>query len=148
MPDIRTFFIPGTTVPKQRPRFSKKMGRAYTPAKTTHAEGAVKLFYKQAYPDAPLLTGPIALTVVCLYPTPTKPRWLAEWVAQKSVPYRGASDWDNLGKLVSDALNKVAWDDDRQIWMACVVKRYCMGNEVPGTRIIIIDSSDMVPTKE
>ena len=31
-------------------------------------------------------------------------------------------DWDNLGKLISDALEKVAYENDRQIWEGHVVR--------------------------
>jgi Holliday junction resolvase RusA-like endonuclease len=34
-------------------------------------------------------------------------------------------DWDNLGKLVADALNKYAYHDDAQIVVATVRKRWC-----------------------
>lgn len=33
-------------------------------------------------------------------------------------------DWDNVGKIVSDALNGIAYRDDSQIVDARVVKRY------------------------
>jgi Holliday junction resolvase RusA-like endonuclease len=35
------------------------------------------------------------------------------------------SDWDNIGKLVSDALNGVFWEDDRQVIDARVMKLPC-----------------------
>ena len=43
-------------------------------------------------------------------------------------------DWDNLGKLVSDALNAVAYDDDKCIIEARVRKYY---SETPRTEITI-----------
>ncbi len=33
-------------------------------------------------------------------------------------------DWDNIGKIVSDALNGVAYEDDKSIISAAVYKRY------------------------
>ena len=33
-------------------------------------------------------------------------------------------DWDNLGKSVSDALNKISYHDDGAITYGCVIKRY------------------------
>lgn len=35
------------------------------------------------------------------------------------------ADWDNLGKLVSDALNGIIWVDDRQVIDARVMKLPC-----------------------
>ena len=42
-------------------------------------------------------------------------------------------DWDNLGKLVSDALNGVAYIDDSQI-QGCVVRKHYPDAKVPGLR--------------
>ena len=41
----------------------------------------------------------------------------------------GRPDWDNYGKIASDALNKVVWEDDGQIVKSLVVKEYA---ENPG----------------
>ena len=43
-------------------------------------------------------------------------------------------DWDNVGKIVTDALNGVAYDDDSQIVSASVEKYY---SEEPRTEIKI-----------
>lgn len=51
------------------------------------------------------------------------------------------SDWDNIGKLVSDALNGVFWEDDRQIVDGRVQKLSCpKGQE--RTEIIIEELPD------
>ena len=33
-------------------------------------------------------------------------------------------DWDNIGKIISDALNKFAFKDDAQITDAIIIKKY------------------------
>lgn len=43
-------------------------------------------------------------------------------------------DWDNIGKLVCDALNGVAYDDDKVICEAAVYKKY---SETPKTEITV-----------
>jgi len=48
---------------------------------------------------------------------PKKPKYVTE------LPI-GDPDWDNLGKLVSDAINNVVYRDDAQITDARVRKRY------------------------
>ena len=35
-----------------------------------------------------------------------------------------APDWDNIGKIVTDALNGLAYEDDKQIVDAHVIKLY------------------------
>lgn len=44
-------------------------------------------------------------------------------------------DWDNIGKLVADALNGIAYDDDKCIVDAQVRKFY---SEQPRTEIVLI----------
>ena len=139
-------FIPGVAKPKQRARVTKA-GFSFTPKATVQAEALVRLAYKQQYPDAPLFDGPVRLFVLVLRDGPTAPRWLAEYVARNETPFTSRPDWDNLGKLVSDALNQVAWHDDAQIFDARIVKRRCLGNEVPGTQITIEHCPELVPTK-
>jgi len=43
----------------------------------------------------------------------------------------GRPDWDNLGKIISDALNGIAWRDDSQIVDASVKKFYTDPDEAP-----------------
>ena len=46
-------------------------------------------------------------------------------------------DWDNLGKLVSDALNGVAYDDDKRVVDARVRKFY---SDRPRTQVTISEA--------
>jgi len=48
-------------------------------------------------------------------------------------------DWDNLGKLVSDALNGVAYDDDKSVVDAVVRKFY---SDRPRTQIVITEAKN------
>lgn len=48
-------------------------------------------------------------------------------------------DFDNLAKMVCDALNKVMFRDDCQICDAHIYKRYAAENEMPSTKVIIED---------
>ncbi len=47
-------------------------------------------------------------------------------------------DWDNIGKLVADALNGVAYDDDKCIVDAQVRKFY---SETPRT-VVVLETED------
>jgi Holliday junction resolvase RusA-like endonuclease len=38
--------------------------------------------------------------------------------------FPGKPDWDNVGKIISDALNEVAYKDDSQIYQCTVAKMY------------------------
>lgn len=51
---------------------------------------------------------------------------------------KNSGDYDNLGKLVTDALmNAGVIEDDAQIVMAAVMKQYCEGDERPGVGVIV-----------
>lgn len=88
------FTLQGEPKSKSRPRFSKH-GHAYTPKATREAEIAVQLAWELS--GGQKLVGPVVLE--CVFYLGSKRR----------------VDCDNLGKLVLDALNKHAFDDDSQI---------------------------------
>jgi crossover junction endodeoxyribonuclease RusA len=92
---LAEFTVYGNPKPKQRPRHGQ--GRTFTPKATVIAEDAVRAAYRAAYPLA--------------VPTIENIRLEADF-------YRATGhhvDGDNLYKLVTDALNKVAYVDDTQI---------------------------------
>jgi crossover junction endodeoxyribonuclease RusA len=97
---VYRFTIPGNPVPKGRPRAGKG-GRVYTPQATRDAESWVKLHAKRA--GLPCLGGPVKLSL--------------SFYRANAVP----CDVDNLAKLASDALNGLAFEDDKQIvWLVAV----------------------------
>lgn len=97
-----TFTVPGTPVPKARPRWAAdpETGeqRTYTPARTVNAEQAVRDCCTLALRGAvPPTVGAWGVTAVFY------------------LPDRRIRDSDNLLKLVKDALNGVTWADDAQV---------------------------------
>ena len=80
-------------VPKARPRVGKK---AHTPADTRAAEKALAMLYKSKCRTHPDYIGPVRVSV----DVHTK---------------KGRGDLDNYLKLVLDALNGIAWKDDRSV---------------------------------
>jgi len=88
-----TFSVPFPIVPKGRPRKGKH--GFYTPSRTTRCETGIALAYRSHQrPGSPMLVGPLRLSV-----------WFA----------KGRGDLDNRIKTISDALNGIAYEDDRQI---------------------------------
>ena len=49
---------------------------------------------------------------------------LRERMARREVVPVTKPDWDNIGKIIADAFNGVAWHDDAQITQATVHKVY------------------------
>lgn len=108
------FKVYGKVVGKARPRITRK--GVYTPKKTTDAENAVRSAWIDAgfksFGDAPIQIE--VHTFRCI------PKSRPKKVEIEHDTYK--PDWDNVGKLVSDALNGLAYDDDSQIVSAHVVK--------------------------
>ena len=123
---------------KQRPKFNAMRKTAYTPPETRQAERAVAEAYQSAcmtwhgyVPMAPK-GAPVRLVVKAWRPLPeSRPKRV---LVEDDVC---TPDWDNIGKLVSDALNGIAYHDDCQIVDARVIKeRRCRGAE-PLTRVTV-----------
>ena len=91
------FEVPGEPVPKKRPRVVK--GRTFTPPQTVEYEQAIAWRFKAEYQGQPL-EGPLRV-----------------WVTVREVdrPVQRQGDLDNYLKSALDALNGLAWKDDRQV---------------------------------
>ena len=123
-----TFTIPGPPQGKARPRVVRtKYGRSmsFTPDKTVAYEELVRARYAVApHPEVPL-QGPVCVSIVASYPIPasTSKKRHAEMLAGMDYPAK-KPDWDNIGKIICDALNGIAYRDDAQVIFAQVEKRY------------------------
>lgn len=124
--------VPAKPVAKGRARANPKTGVHYTPKQTTVAEAWVRLCCVQQV-GTPRVPGPIAVRVTFTMPIPKGLNRQKQSDARsgRMLP-TSKPDWDNLAKLVSDALNGVAWSDDAHVASARVLKRY---GEDPGTTI-------------
>lgn len=125
----KSFTVPGTPVPKGRPRVTKT-GHAYTPRRTHDYERHVVECYEQALPgDEPIPAGvPVVVDIRCMMPRP-KSMTKAQ---RQHAEHTKKPDVDNLAKGILDALNGRAWADDSQIAALMIIKRY--GDE-PGVRV-------------
>lgn len=116
------FFVPGDCVPWARAG-GGKTGHRFTPPKQAKYAATLKVLCLEAMRGAKPFEGPVSLELYAAYPWPKsmsqKKRLLpgAQWRASKP-------DFDNLAKIVGDALNKIAWLDDAQIAAAKVHKFY------------------------
>lgn len=99
---VAEFTVPGVPHPKERPRFTRT-GRAYTPAATRAAESRVETLFLQGWIEP-------TWRVECL-----TSRAFVELEIDAYIPDNKTRDVDNIAKLVQDALNGMAYHDDRQI---------------------------------
>jgi Holliday junction resolvase RusA-like endonuclease len=116
--------IPAKAVSKGRARFSRKTGVAFTPKATVVAEAWVRAAVVNAV-GSPRVPGPVAVRAVFVMPIPkSRPKGWREAALAGRILHTARPDVDNLGKLLADALNGIAWADDSAVAVLSLVKRY------------------------
>jgi len=123
---VTTFTIPGEPMGKQRPKFARagQYTMTYTPTKTMNYETLVKEMYViskgQYYENQQL-----KINVKAYFSIPkSKSKKVQEamkngWIRPVKTP-----DCDNILKIICDALNGIAYQDDKQIIEANISKWY------------------------
>lgn len=124
------FVVPGEPKGKARPKVTRtKNGKShtYTPDKTVAYEKLTRTRYTNTAPeDFRFGAGtPLYLIVNAYMGIPkSKPKYqISDMIANILRPTK-KPDWDNIGKIISDALNKSAYADDAQIVDAHIIKWY------------------------
>lgn len=122
------FSIPGQPFGKQRPRVvhNGNFSKAYTPKETANYENLVKLMYQQEakgwiFPDGSMLD----VRIIAYYDIPksTSKKKRRLMLDHKIRPTK-KPDFDNIGKIICDSLNLVAYHDDSAVVDAQVRKFY------------------------
>lgn len=135
-------WLAGTPVAKGRPRFSRKSGRTYTPAKTETAERVLRAQLLSSAEELQSLPFYGALGVRAEFVLPVPQSWSKKERAAALDGTRlptSRPDVDNFAKLVLDAANGVLWPDDSAVVELSVSKRY--GAE-PGVRLVVTHKED------
>lgn len=125
---------------KQRPKFSRQGSymRTYTPAKTTNYENLVKVIYQEKYLGQDLLNGPLSAEIkaYCKTPKTSKKRLMA--MLNGTIRPTKKPDCDNIAKIILDALNNIAYDDDKNIVDLKVEKHF---SDIPRVEVQIKELS-------
>jgi Holliday junction resolvase RusA-like endonuclease len=135
---VITIELPGIPRGKGRPRFVRKTGRTYTPAKTASYEAALATAAAAVMGQQPPLQTALLVEILAYMPIPkswTKGKQAAALMGlcrPMTTP-----DADNLMKMV-DALNGIVWRDDSQIVYAVVSKFY---SDRPRLLIQVVEAS-------
>ena len=103
--------IPIRAVTKGRPRLGRRR-KAYTPAKTLQFEADFAEKYREATDNQPPLEGPVGISIIIGSDHVEVDTWELD---QHYRPKYITGDVDNYVKSISDALNGVAYVDDKQI---------------------------------
>lgn len=103
--EVYTFALEKRPVPKDRPRMTR-YGKVYTPERTLQAESDIRAAY-----DGPFFEGLVKMEITV---TPTH---MLVTITHSDLPERSKlrGDLDNYVKTISDALNGVAFGDDKQV---------------------------------
>lgn len=132
-----SFAVPGKPMGKGRPRFAVrgKYVQTYTPEATAAYEKTVREQWKES--GAPKLSGTIWAFICATFPIP-KSATKAQRVemAGGTVEYPHKPDADNIAKIILDALNGLAYDDDSQVTTLRVSKFY--GSE-PRVTVMLVE---------
>lgn len=126
------FMVLGDPKGKERPKFARR-GRfvhTYTPKQTVDYERRVKESYVEECGDY-CLEGPIEARITGIFKVPKS---VSKKKRQELIGdyYLSKPDADNIGKVVLDPLNTVAFEDDKQVCDLSVTKYY---GEIP--RVVV-----------
>lgn len=137
MAGVHSLIIPGEPQGKARAKVTTRGGHAhaYTPGKTELYENLIKVLWLESR-HAPI-EGAIVVWVTAVFgiPKSASKAQRAEMEAGRLWPCK-KPDFDNIGKVIADALNGLAWLDDKQICDSCTLKRYTRPGEQPHVRLI------------
>lgn len=130
--------IPGQPVGKARARVAVRNGKAhaYTPERTANWEGVAAAWMRSQWGRRKPLSGAVVLRITALFGRPGRLDY------HDSPPGRllhtDKPDWDNLGKIVSDAMQKArVVNDDCQVCCANVTKYYVARGEKPSVTVVV-----------
>lgn len=124
------FTVYGEPCAKGRPRFTKS-GRTYTPDKTLRYEDQVRSSYLQTERIKYFDKQQLKLCVKAYFSIPdSKSKRIKEKMLSGEIRPTKKPDFDNIGKIISDSLNGIAYKDDSQIVKAEIEKFYAIEPKV------------------
>ena len=125
-----SFEINERAIGKQRPRYSRRTRRMYTPTKTSTFEEKVKWTFKSKYNiDTEPSTKPFKAKIIAIFEPPksTSKKKSKELLYKE---YTKKPDVDNIAKVILDSLNGLAYKDDNQIAELLILKQYGKENKI------------------
>lgn len=138
------FIIPGRPVGKGRPRFTRR-GHCWTPDKTVAYERDIKLAYWETCGKRCFgANKALSVEIVLYYIRPKRMTKHNSLMAQRGLLRPVVKpDVDNVIKAILDALNGIAFYDDRQIVQVTCEKWYDITEENTGFASVTIKGWDM-----
>lgn len=120
------FTVPGDPVGQGRPRFSRhgRYVQTYDPPKSRQYKALVTKKLQQVYADKPM-TCPVKITVKAYFSVPKSysKHVMHDCLSGVQKPDK-KPDADNIIKGIMDAMNGIAYEDDKQVVSMHVYKTY------------------------
>ena len=133
--DMVRFTIPGPPGHWQR-RVQTKSGHSYMPAQVNNAKALVIAMFRELVgSDFQPYEGPVSLLIVAQWRHAKSPQWRRDLAEAENWPRPKTPDIDNVAKLILDALNGIAYEDDRQVTTQFTHERY---GKPEGTTVTLI----------
>ncbi len=122
---VYEFEMIGDIVGKARPRMNTRTGRAYTPTNTKLYEYSLRQWFLMNYPNFKPIESRVKVTIIAYFgiPKSTSKKKEAEMLQGNISPTK-KPDADNIIKIVLDAMNKFAFNDDTQVTKLEIEKKY------------------------
>jgi Holliday junction resolvase RusA-like endonuclease len=132
---VASFVVDRPPTGKGRPRFTRT-GHAYTPKKTKEMEEYIEWCYIRQCGDI-VFDDMVHIEIVAYMPIPKQTtKGVLAWLKDAILVYAPKKpDIDNITKMVLDALNGVAYPDDRSIVSMSVSKLY--DADYPSGRVLV-----------
>ena len=121
------FTLYGEIKTKARPRariYNEKYAVIYTPKNTVNYENLIKLEYLNQTGKLYFGDKPLEVTIEANFKLPKSDMNIRKYYSNEKVLCVNHKDLDNIAKTILDALNKVAYDDDKQVCKLTVSKFY------------------------
>lgn len=125
-----TFEIHEKAIGKERPRYSAKTHRMYTPTRTSTFEEKVKNAFLAKYNIQTEPTEKPLEAIIKVQFMPPESLSKNKKNALLFTPYDKKPDCDNLAKAILDSLNGLAYKDDKQITYLSIEKIYGLENKI------------------
>lgn len=121
------FTIYGEIKTKARPRarlYNEKYAIVYTPKNTVNYENLIKIEYLNQTGKTYFQDKPLQVDIEANFKIPKKDRNIKKYYLEDKLLCTNHKDLDNIAKTILDALNKIAYDDDKQVCRLNVCKNY------------------------
>lgn len=138
--EIVKFTIPGEPKGKGRPKFSKvgNFVKVYTPDTTVNYENWVKICFQGE--QQKMIDGQLRAEIKCYFAIPKSYSKKKRQSALKGdLRPTKKPDCDNIAKIILDALNGLAYKDDKDV-VSCLIEKWYSEN--PRVEVYIDNASN------